>query len=133
VEALEGTGKDAGGGGAGGEDAGGGRAGGGGAVGGAWREGEMSLLRHYHAELKRRLPPAAAAACSWAALRRQYTLGVVDFGRAVVGAFYKSASPDGFAARADNANVCLANRNVRASRRFVRRVDACLREVETGV
>ena len=87
----------------------------------------MALLRHYHAELRRLLP--AGSACSWDTLRRQHALAVADFGRAVFGIFYGDASPGAFARRAGNANVCLANRSTRASMRFVRRVDACLREV----
>ena len=61
---------------------------------------------------------------------RHYRLGLVDYGRFVVGRFWTSASPDTFAAKADNQNVVLVNRNVEAALGFVARMDKCLAIIE---
>eukprot|EP00932_Pfiesteria_piscicida_P019088 SRR837773.5920.p1 GENE.SRR837773.5920~~SRR837773.5920.p1 ORF type:complete len:275 (-),score=52.32 SRR837773.5920:42-866(-) len=61
---------------------------------------------------------------------RHYHLGVLDWGRMVLSVFFKNATPETFAARADNQNVGLVYRNVEACADFIQRVDKALHFLE---
>jgi len=92
--------------------------------------GEERLVEYYHGHLCARLDAGAAATYSLEAAARDYALGVLDWARMALGAFFRDASPAAFAARASNPNVGLVYRDAEASFEFVRRVDRCLARVE---
>ena len=61
---------------------------------------------------------------------RHYHLATVDYARFVVARFWGGASPEAFAKRADNPNVCLPNRNVEAALRFAESAETSLWQLE---
>jgi hypothetical protein len=54
---------------------------------------------------------------------------VIDFGRAVLTIFWRSASPDEFLRKAGNSNVTYANRNADAAMAFVGRIKRSLDKI----
>jgi hypothetical protein len=62
-----------------------------------------------------------------------YRLGVLDYGRFVVGRFWTDASPQNFEKRKDNMNVTLPNRDWTAALAFIERLDRYLASLEAGV
>jgi len=92
--------------------------------------GERSLVLGYHEALVSSVGSSQAASYTAEVAWRHYCLGVIDYARMVIGCFFKNATPETFAARADKENVGLCYRNVEASLEFVERVDGCLRVIE---
>ena len=72
----------------------------------------------------------AAAAVSIQRALRHYRLAVCDYGRFVIGRFWRDATPASFAANAAKPNVVLANRSLASALRFVERISECLGAVE---
>ena len=60
--------------------------------------GEQELLRWYHQRLCAHLRPEDAAAYTAEVMLRHYNLCLLDYGRVVMGAFWKGASSETFAA-----------------------------------
>ena len=87
--------------------------------------GEERLLDGYLDALAEARPEGAAAYPRELALRH-YQLGVVDYGRFVVGRFWTNPTAESFAAKADSPNSGLWNRRVDAALAFVERIDRCL-------
>lgn len=87
--------------------------------------GEKALLDGY-------LDAVAAAGATYPreVALRHYRLGVVDYGRFVLGRFWGSASPEAFAAKAGKVNIGLVNRDVAAALAFADRVSRYLCEFE---
>mmetsp|Transcript_9125 Transcript_9125/g.20120 ORF Transcript_9125/g.20120 Transcript_9125/m.20120 type:complete len:486 (+) Transcript_9125:91-1548(+) len=92
--------------------------------------GERSLVQGYHQELLAAIGTSRAAAYTTEIAWRHYCLAVVDYARMVLGCFFVNASPQVFAARAQQENVGLCYRDVEASFHFVERVDRSLRAIE---
>ena len=91
--------------------------------------GEEALVDYYLEALAARRGSGAAPYPREAALRH-YRLAVCDYGRFVIGRFWRDATPASFAANAAKPNVVLANRNLASALRFVERISECLAAVE---
>ena len=91
--------------------------------------GEEALVDYYLEALATRRGGGAAPYPREAALRH-YRLAVCDYGRFVMGRFWRDATPASFAANAAKPNVVLANRNLASALRFVERISECLAAVE---
>ena len=91
--------------------------------------GEEALVDYYLEALAARRGSGAAPYPREAALRH-YRLAVCDYGRFVMGRFWRDATPASFAANAAKPNVVLANRNLASALRFVERISECLGAVE---
>ena len=61
---------------------------------------------------------------------KQYRLAVIDYGRFVLGRFWKSATPETFSKRKDSPNTTLINRNVAAAMAFIDRMERYLSDFE---
>jgi hypothetical protein len=97
--------------------------------------GEQGLVLFYLAELRARLPAAAAARLTDELAGRQYKLALLDYARLFLSRFVTDASPAAFAAVAQSergANVGVAYRDARAAVALVERVEAALSEVEAS-
>lgn len=87
------------------------------------------LVALYLAQLRSRLPAAAAAAYTDTLAKRHYSLALVDYARLTFCRFVTDASPASFAAAAAGPrglNVGVLYRDARAPLRLVARVDALL-------
>lgn len=92
--------------------------------------GEEFLVNSYLAELHKSLPARCSAKYTQDVAWRHFHLAILDWARMALSSFFKDASPETFAARADSPNVGLVYRDVRASFRFIQRVDKCLEHFE---
>ena len=101
--------------------------------------GEDQLLRHYHTHVVRQLQAATHATPQTATAAQQYTfqvahrhyeLCIVDYARIVLSYFYKNASPEAFAGRANRENCSMVYRTAEAALRFVERVEQCVQRFE---
>lgn len=63
---------------------------------------------------------------------QHYRLGVLDYGRFVIGRFWGDASKESFRKKANNANVTLPNRRLGAALRLIENLGRCLEWWETG-
>lgn len=89
-------------------------------------DGEKRLLDYYVARLAEASGKPYDEKLAW----RHYCMGVVDWARMVFSVFFKAASPESFAQKAENPNVGLVYRDMAASFAFVERVDRSLRYLE---
>ena len=96
--------------------------------------GEQELLRWYHQRLSAHLGPEDAAAYTAEVMLRHYNLCLLDYGRVVMGAFWKGASSETFAAKAARQNCAMVYRADACALRFAARLDeaAAALEAERG-
>ena len=95
--------------------------------------GEEKLIDGYLAALAEKLKAARGADAPEYPRElalRHFRLGVVDYGRFVVGRFWTAATPESFAAKADSPNSGLWNRRVDAALGLVARIDRYLQIFE---
>ena len=92
--------------------------------------GEEALVDYYLEALASRRGGGGAAPYPRDAALRHYRLAICDYGRFVMGRFWRDATPASFAANAAKPNVVLANRNLASALRFVERISECLGAVE---
>lgn len=90
--------------------------------------GEEELIDHYLAEINKFLPEGQSYPRETAL--RHYRMAVVDYGRFVLGRFWKSATPETFEKRKDSPNTTLINRNCEAAMAFIDRMERYLTEFE---
>jgi len=90
--------------------------------------GEGELLDYYVSELQCMLPDGTIYPNEVAL--QQYRMAVVDYGRFVLGRFWKAATPETFEKRKDSPNTTLINRNVDAAMAFIDRLERYLSELE---
>lgn len=90
--------------------------------------GEGELVDFYLQELERLLPDGQTypREIAW----RHYKMAVIDYGRFVLGRFWKVATPETFEKRKDSPNTTLINRNVNAAMAFIDRLERYLTEFE---
>ncbi|CAB9501197.1 Pentatricopeptide repeat-containing protein [Seminavis robusta] len=91
--------------------------------------GEEALVDHYWQELDKLLQERGKNYPRDVAMK-QYRLAVIDYGRFVLGRFWKTATPETFAKRKDSPNTTLINRNVEAAMAFIDRMERYLTEFE---
>ena len=92
--------------------------------------GEERLIDGYLAALAAARGPHADTQYPREIALKHYRLGVVDYGRFIVGRFWTAATPETFAAKANSPNSGLWNRSVEAALGFVERIDRCLGQLE---
>ena len=92
--------------------------------------GEQALLDGYLAALATARGADAVPYPRELALRH-FRLGMVDYGRFMVGRFWGGASPESFARQADKPNVALMNRNLASALSFVERLSLYLAEFDS--
>ena len=90
--------------------------------------GEEELVEYYLQELERLLPGGQTypREIAW----RHYRMAVVDYGRFVLGRFWKTATPETFQKRKDSPNTTLINRNVEAAMAYIDRLERYLTDFE---
>jgi thiamine kinase-like enzyme len=90
--------------------------------------GEEALVDHYWQTIKKLLPSGMSYPRDIA--QWHYKMAVVDYGRFVLGRFWKSATPEAFLKQKDSPNATLINRNVAAAMAFIDRMERYLTEFE---
>lgn len=90
--------------------------------------GEEELVDFYLQELERLLPDGETYPRDTA--EKHYRMAVIDYGRFVLGRFWKTATPETFEKRKDSPNTTLINRNVEAAMAFIDRLERYLTEFE---
>jgi hypothetical protein len=90
--------------------------------------GEEALVDHYLQTIGELLPSGISYPRDIA--HWHYQMAVVDYGRFVLGRFWKSATPEAFHKQNDSPNTTLINRNVAAAVAFVDRMERYLTEFE---
>lgn len=91
--------------------------------------GEEALVDFYLDELNDRLKKGDKSYDKDIAIRH-YKYCVVDYGRFVLGRFWKLATPDAFAKKKKSKNTTFINRDIDAAVAFVGRMDRYLSEIE---
>ena len=90
--------------------------------------GEEELVDHYLNELGRNLPEGKTYPREIAI--KHYRMAVIDYGRFILGRFWKTATPEAFEKKKDSPNTTLINRDVDAAMAFIDRLERYLAEFE---
>lgn len=90
--------------------------------------GEEELVDYYLQELERLLPEGQTYPREIAL--KHYRVAVVDYGRFVLGRFWKMATPEMFEKGKDSPNTTLINRNLEAAMVYIDRLERYLTEFE---
>lgn len=92
--------------------------------------GEDELVDHYLSEIEKYLPDGKTYPRGVAI--KHYRMAVVDYGRFILGRFWKTATSGTFEKKKDSPNTTLINRNVDAAMAFIDRMERYLTEFENG-
>lgn len=92
--------------------------------------GEEALVQHYLDELNRRLQTQGKPGYTQDVAWKHYRYSVVDYGRFILGRFWKVATPETFAKKQNSKNTTLVNRDVAAAMAYVGRLDRYLTKIE---
>eukprot|EP00977_Amphora_coffeiformis_P004562 scaffold982_cov169-Amphora_coffeaeformis.AAC.15 len=93
--------------------------------------GEESLVNFYLGELNQRLEAQGKSRYEKDVAWRHYRYSVVDYGRFVMGRFWKVATPEAFEKKKNSKNTTLVNRDVAAAMAYVDRIERYLTEIES--